>query len=318
LYIVGRQEREPHLEGFAKEILPMRPTHWARTASGFASWLLVLTLTGCGDSAGPSNGSLTVTETSDVGAAMADEVDQAVASITTEGAAFGVVAGQSAALFMGPATGCATVDNTTDSDGDGAPDNATFTFALPACSFTGFRGGTLEITGTIAIRDPTPTGADFNYLATLSDFQFKLTAPNPLFTYTATRNGTRNLTGDAQGVSLSNNITVVRSVPGRADAMVSHNLLLSFTPASGQSLALGQPLPDGTFTKSGTFTWSRAGITRTFTVTTVTPLTWDSSCTTDRKISAGEIHGTLSSGGYVKTVWTACGQDPTRTFVPAA
>ena len=42
----------------------------------------------------------------------------------------------------------ATVDDQTDTDGDFQPDDATYTFALPACSFTGFRGGRLDVTGT--------------------------------------------------------------------------------------------------------------------------------------------------------------------------
>jgi hypothetical protein len=110
---------------------------------------------------------------------------------------------------------------------------------------------------------------------------------------------------------------VVRSAPNRADATIVHNLLLTFTPAAGESLEFGAPLPDGTFTKSGTFTWSRGSVSRTFTVTTVEPLVWDASCTTDRKIASGEIHATLADGGYIRTVWTACGEDPARSFVPA-
>jgi hypothetical protein len=298
----------------------MRRTHWATMASAVAGSLLILGMTACGDSTNPSGSTvLSVSETNDIADAAADEVDQAVGSITTEGAAFSVAGRQSATAFYAPpGSGCATVDNTTDTDADGAPDDATFTFALPACSFTGFRGGTLEITGTINISDPTPAGADFNYLATLTNFQFKLTSPNLARTFTATRNGTRALSGNAAGVSLSNNITLVRSVPTRADATISHNLLLSFTPAAGEILALGQPLPNGTFTKSGTFTWSRGNLTLTFAVTTVDPLVWDASCTTDRKIASGEIHATLADGGYIKTVWTGCGQEPTRTFVRAA
>jgi hypothetical protein len=281
----------------------MRRAHWATMASAIAGSLLILGMSACGDSSNPSGATvLSVTETVDIADAIGDEVDQAVGSITSEGAGFG---------------GCATVNNTTDTDADGAPDDATFTFALPACSFTGFRGGMLEITGTINISDPTPNGADFNYLATLTNFQFKLTSPLSVRTFTATRNGTRALSGNAAGVSLSNTITLVRSAPNRADATISHNLLLSFTPAAGEFLALGQPLPNGTFTKSGTFTWSRGSITRTFTVTTVVPLVWDASCTTDRKIVAGEIHATLADGGYIKTVWTGCGQEPTRSFVRA-
>jgi hypothetical protein len=294
----------------------MRRTHWATMASAIAGSLLILGMTAC-DSTTPSGGTvLSVTETNDIADAAADEVDQAVGSITSEGAAFSVASRQSATAFFAiPGGGCATVDNTTDTDADGAPDNATFTFALPACSFNGFRSGTLEITGTINISDPTPNGADFNYLATLADFQFTLISPFPARTFTATRNGTRALSGNAAGVSLSNNIILVRSAPSRADATISHNLLLNSTPAAGQVLALGQPLPNGTFTQSGTFSWSRGDVSRTFTVTTVVPLVWNASCTTDRKIVAGEIHATLAEGGYIRTVWTGCGEEPTRAFV---
>jgi hypothetical protein len=286
----------------------MRRAHWATMASAMAGSLLILGMSACGDSTNPSDGTvLSVTETNDIADAAADEVDQAAGSITSEGSAFNAP----------PGGGCATVNNTTDTDADGAPDNATFTFALPACSFTGFRGGTLEITGTINISDPTPNGADFNYLATLTDFQFKLISPIASRTFTATRNGTRALSGNTAGVSLSNNIVLVRSVPNRADATISHNLLLDFTPAAGAVLALGQPLPNGTFTQSGTFTWSRADVSRTFTVTTVDPRVWDASCITDRKIVSGEIHATLAGGGYIRTVWTGCGEEPTRSFVRA-
>jgi hypothetical protein len=301
----------------------MRRTHWATMASAFTGSLLILGLAACGDGTSPGTGTLlSISETSDIAEATADEVDQAVGSLTNEGAAFGVVAGQSAAgrssaAAMAPGQGCATVDNTTDTDADGAPDNATWTFALPACSFTGFRGGTLEITGTIAVSDPTVNTADFNYATTLTDFQFKHISPNATRSFTATRNGTRTLTGDASEVSLTNNVTVVRSVPNRLDATVVHDLTLSFTAAAGQSLVMGEALPDGTFTKSGTLTWSRGQLSRAFTVSTVTPLVWDSSCTTDRKITSGEIHWTLPDGGYIKTVWTGCGIDPTRSFVRA-
>jgi hypothetical protein len=99
--------------------------------------------------------------------------------------------------------GCAEVSDSEDSDADGAPDAATFTFALPACSFTGFRGGTLEITGSIVLSDPTPDVPDFAYQATLADHSWQFTSPNQLRSYTAVRNGTRVLTGNAAGFSPS-------------------------------------------------------------------------------------------------------------------
>ena len=289
----------------------MRRTHWAVRASTLAGGAALLLVSACSDSTTPSTGTtIPAAEVSDIGAAAGDEVEQSVSALTNP-AAQGVVSPTAPA-------GCATVDDETDTDGDLAPDAATYTFALPACSFTGFRGGTLEVTGTIVLSDPTPEAPDLAATATLNDLTFAFTSPNASRTYTAVRNGTRTLTGNASGASLSNAITVVRSVPGRADATIVHNLLLTFTPAAGQSLVFGAPLPDGTFTKSGTFTWSRGTISRTFTVTTVEPLVWDASCTTDRKIASGEIHATLADGGYIRTVWSGCGEDPSRSYVPAS
>ncbi|HUQ15835.1 MAG TPA: hypothetical protein VM094_07250 [Gemmatimonadales bacterium] len=262
--------------------------------------LLVLSLAGCSDSNDPSSPALSEAETSDVAEAVADEGDQALE-----------------AVWLDP-QGCAEVSDSEDSDGDGAPDAATYTFALPACSFTGFRGGTLEITGTIVLSDPTPLVSDFAYQSSLTDFTWRFTSPSQQRSFAAVRNGTRVLTGNAAGLSLSNNVTVERTYPVRDPSTVSHNLQLTFTPADGESLTPGEPLPDGTFTKSGTFTWSRNGQTRTFVVTTVAPLEWDASCTTDRKIVAGETHATLGDGSYISTTWTGCGEDPTRTFVPVS
>ena len=114
--------------------------------------------------------------------------------------------------------------------------------------------------------------------ATLTDLPFKYTNPSATLTFSALRNGTRTLTGNAQGAALSNQVTVVRSAPGRQDASVTHNLLLSFTPATGQSLVVRRSrCRTGRSRGPGTFTWTRGGVSRTFTVTTVTPLVWDSS-----------------------------------------
>ncbi len=301
----------------------MRRTLWATTASTLAA-ALVIGLSACSDSTNPSGGTtISASEANDIGEAVADEIDQSIGSLSVDGAAAGKASAQTAASFSvagltPPGTSCAAVSNTTDTDNDGAPDLATYTFALPACSFTGFRGGSLEITGTVDLSDPTPLDFDFAFQATLHDLQFKFTGPRSNLTYTAVRNGTRVLTGNAAGASLSNAITVQRTFPVRQPATVTHNLLLSFTPTEGQSLVPGQPLPSGTFVKSGTFTWSRASVTRTFAVTTVDPLVWDASCTTDRKIASGEIHATLGDGSYVRTVWSGCGVDPVRTFVAAS
>jgi hypothetical protein len=270
---------------------------WVAFARAVAGATLATALASCSDTGGPADDAIPSAEVADIGEAVGDEGDQGVDA-------------------LGPIRrGCATVDDLTDSDHDGAPDQATLTYALPACHLTGFRGGTLDLTGAIVLSDPTPSAADFAYQASLEDFTWAYTAPGGTRSYSATRNGTRVLSGNAQGLSLSNTIAVTRSYPVRPTASVSHNLLLQFIPTGGASLQRGEPLPDGTFVESGTLTWSRSGRSRTFTVSTVAPLVWDASCTTDRKIASGEIRLTLSDGRYVRVVWSGCGEDPERSFV---
>jgi len=271
------------------------------------AWVtLVLAAAACSDSTTPSSGStLSASDVSDIGFAEGDEVEQAASALSTP-----ITQGVGV-----PGHGCATVDDATDTDGDLVPDHATYTFALPACSFTNFRGGSLDVTGTVTLSDPTPDAAGLYATATLDDLTFSFTNPDQRRTYSAVRNGTLTLSGNAQGASLSNQVTVVRSWPNRADATVTHDLLVTFTPDAGQTLAFGVPLPSGSFTRSGTFTWARGSVSLTFTVTTVAPLVWDASCTTDRKIASGETHATLSNGSYVRTVWNGCGEDPVRTLV---
>lgn len=262
-----------------------------------AACAAVLVLNACNDASAPAGETIPSAEAADIGEAMGDEADQAVAAIEPV------------------RSGCASVDDLSDSDHDGAPDQATFTYALPACRFIGFRGGTLELTGTIVLSDPTPSAADFAWEATLHDFTWAYTEPGGGRSFTATRNGTRALNGNAAGLSLGNTVTVVRTYPLRAPGTVSHNLLLQFTPAAGETLRRDQPLPDGTLVESGTLTWSRGGRSRTFTVSTPVPLVWDASCSADRKIASGEIRLALADGGYVRVVWSGCGQDPERSFV---
>ena len=292
----------------------MNGTRLTRVACLVGGGMLALALGACGDSSAPSGGDVIPSaEVQDIGEAAADEVDQGVAALES----VSLEATTPFLPFRPLAAGCAEVSNTTDTDGDGAPDDATFTFALPACSFTGYRGGALDVTGSIGLSDPTPNAADFAWQATLNDFTWSYTSPGGGESFTAVRNGTRVLTGNADGLSLTNTITVVRSYPIRPQGTVTHNLLLQFTPTEGETLQRGQPLPDGTITKSGTLTWSRSTRSRTFTVTTVEPLVWDASCTTDRKIASGEIRMTLPDGGYLRVVWTGCGENPVRSFLPA-
>ena len=281
-----------------------------RTREGTSLALLaagLVLLAGCSDSSSPSGDSLDAAEAGDVALTEVDELQQSVATLSPREAVGGAL----------DVPDCAEVSGGGDADDDGTPDERTFTFGPPACHFTGYHGGTLDITGAVVVSDPTPAAADFSRQTELEDFTWTVTGPNANMSYSAVRNGTRLLSGNAAGVSLSNTVTLVRSFNDRAAGTVVHNLLVTFTPDAGESLVRGEPLPSGTIEKSGTLSWSRNGRSRTFAVSTVEPLVWDASCVAEWKVVSGEIRATLGNGGYVRTVWTGCGVAPERSFVPA-
>ena len=272
----------------------------------------------CSDSASPIDTTAGVQQDAlDLGSASADETELALDAL---GGADGAMSMSLMSSPSGPALLrplCATVSSTADTDGDGIRDNATFTYALPACSFTGWRGGTVELTGVISISDPDPAPS-FAYLLTYDNFRWQYTAPNAVDSWSATRNGSRTLTATASQLSLGNQVSIVRTFAHRGDATVAHNTLLVFTPDAGAALVRGEPLPSGSAVKSGQVTFNRNGNVRSFTVNTVTPLHYDATCTTAPRISAGEVHYELADGSYVKVLWPGCGQPAVRTWVPAS
>lgn len=289
----------------------------ARARLAWAALIGVTFLGACSEGTSPT----------DTGGVQQDAVDMASASADETELAIDALAGANDALSMSlmsppPAPAllvplCATVSSTADTDGDGIRDNASFTYALPACSFTGWRGGVVELTGVISISDPDPAPS-FAYLLSYDNFRWQYTAPNATDSWSATRNGSRTLTATQSQLSLSNQVSIVRTFARRGDATVSHNTLIAFTPDAGTALVRGEPLPSGTAVKSGQVTFSRNGEVRTFSVSTVTPLRYDASCTAAPRIAAGEVHFALSDGSYMKVLWTGCGQPAVRTWVPAA
>jgi hypothetical protein len=290
---------------------------------GTVAGLCGVLLLGACSSGDPIDGDDAATEALAVDAAQASADETELAADALHGASYALSVNERTvhstgigALYV-PRALCATVSSTADSDGDGVRDNSTYTYALPACSFEGWRGGTVELTGSIAISDPDPAPS-FAYQLTYDDFQWKYTSPNRLNSWSATRNGSRRLTATASQLTLSNQVSIVRTFAIRADATVSQNTQLAYTPDTGSSLTVGQPLPSGTAVKSGQVTISRNAVVRSFTVNTITPLRFDATCATAPRITAGEIHYELTSGGYAKVTWSGCGVLPVVEWVAPA
>jgi hypothetical protein len=304
---------------------------WRRPMSSARRWFLMAAVTlavglaACSDTNAPGGDDLSASEASDAGDAMADEIGDVADAMDLDVIDGGeqLLAqphdGLSFRLAGPPHAGCASISSLLDSDGDGTPDDATFTYTLPDCHFVESNGATLELTGVITVTDPMPDVPGLGRTAQLADFTRAVTRPGAP-SFVAVRNGTRQRSGSESSLTLNNNVTVHRTVEGRDMATIVHTLQFVFDPEAGSTVEPGEPLPDGTITVSGALNWSRDGHVRDFTVSTASPLVYDASCAGSRRdrIASGELRWALPGGRVIVTTWTACGVPPTRRVLDVA
>lgn len=266
---------------------------------------------------------LTGSQMTEIGLASSDELDASLSAITMSdeftpiGFAPAVAMANSPMSHVPGLPDCATINPNPpeDADGDGIPDDATITFDCHRA----VRGGTFDHTGELRIQDTNPENA-FDLTETLTNIVWAFTDNNHgAWTFSATRNGTRSRSGTADGATLSEDMTIVRSRPGKDDATIHRAGTVTFTPAEGSTLAMHQPLPSGTFTVEGSQSWERGTESFSFTVTTVTPLAYNAACTlTHQRIEAGQLRFDATVNGhtgYLLLTWTSCGMPPSREWV---
>ncbi len=288
---------------------------WTRLTP-LAAAITSAVLIGCGGDiltgAGPAD-----ELTRDVGVTLRDEVEAALGSLTLgtslEPIGTAPAADSTTALLVAP---CVSPSSPTDSDGDGVPDDATYIFTAPPCEFTGWRGGTLDIVGTLQIQDPTPTDAGFGYDATLTRLRSRFTSADAKVIYDIYRNGTRTLGGSVSGLLLTADLQVLRTFAGHPDAAIDKRWTMNFTPAA--PLQINGPLPSGTLDIAGTADWVRGNEHFNMVVTTPTPLQYEMSCTdTVQRIRSGELRAAGTFGdmeGVVVVTWRECGSEPRFSF----
>lgn len=215
--------------------------------------------------------------------------------------------------------GCPSVSSTTDSDADGIPDDAAFSFTNPPCTSNTFFGGTLAVTGTVRVQDSSQA-TDTAYTLTLTNLAWQFTDTAGTLTYTATRDGKRSRAGNDSAITLAVTDTVKRARPQiTAVATIAKELVWNFVATTPGTIQVDQPLPEGSVTVSGNWHWKRSTEDWTLTVATVTPLVYDPTCTTTaQRFTAGRVTMTGTIGGVPGTLridWSACGKLPTRTFI---
>ncbi|MDQ6886529.1 MAG: hypothetical protein M3068_04455 [Gemmatimonadota bacterium] len=205
-----------------------------------------------------------------------------------------------------------------DTDGDHVPNDVTVSFTLPDCHF-GDQLASLDITGSVRLVDPAPATPGFAMNTTLTNLRFSVVRLGT--TAWVNTSGTRAVSASASGLSLSDALTITADSAGRSLGTLVDSYGATFTPASGQSLAIGQPLPNGAFVPSGGVSWSRGAISYSFSMVTTTPLQYDASCgiASGSRFSAGEVHAVITSNGkrgYLRLTWRDCAA-PVALFVPA-
>lgn len=220
---------------------------------------------------------------------------------------------------MGPVVDCLVIEPLPpeDPDGDGIPTRLALRFDPDPCVLG--RGRTaLEFSGSITVVDPVPDVAGYDVDETIDHLGFAHTLPNGR-AITLVRNGTRGVRQDTGNNRLTavERLTSSHTTPGRAFQEASVDWTLTFD--GDDAIVFRQPIPSGSLTIEGDWSFANQTHNRMFNVTTVTPLRYDATCSAVRPIlrfSEGQIRKTLMRDGVARAVitltWTGCGVEPTR------
>lgn len=296
-------------------------------AAGLLSALTAtLVLAACGGGT-DENPSLDTQTANAVGVTLAAQVAGAPTSFTATGVSSGSVGGgffgvraQGLARWAAPSlapnlvsrTCSPSVDDPTDTDGDGVPDDATFTFSQANCTT-----GNFYITGLINISDVT---AAVGYDATFTNFLAYISSQNGDF-FSIKVNGTHGVAGTpTTGILSENLVTAVNGKSGTQtlSGSLSNNWTLQFDAAQGQNIVMDDVLPDGDFTIQGNFTYNINGQRFAFSVRTESALVFDSTCVLANPFSSGELRAHLGGPNgtvFVKVTYNGCGVDPTVVLI---
>jgi hypothetical protein len=275
-----------------------------------AAGVLAAVLAACGDSTDPDSDPLPDNAATAVGLTARDNVEASLDAFFP--------ARLLQPFSTGPADDpCVTPSSSAETDGDGVPDDASYTFTAPPCRYAGVRGFSLDVVGQLRIVDPVPETPGFGANLSLTALRFSLSAEDTDKNYSVVRNGTMALTGSPAALDLTTELQVVRTFTGLPDAAVELVWTVGFDPEN--TLQINQPLPNGSVTLSGEVGWTRGNESFDLTITTATPLHYAASCDAiGQRFDGGELRVSGTFGetpGYVRIVWEDCGDDPGIEFV---
>ena len=283
--------------------------------------LLAFVAAGCAPDRPTAQGtpSLSDAEAQLVGHEVAGEVEDVAGSFTLGGLLMpsfpsaGLVAGD--AVQPSSTATCPTISPNppVDTDGDRIPDDLTISFTLPDCSFVFRNGLTVETTGSIHITDLSPT--DFGIRVVFADLNHKLTREGGV-TFESNLNGARQVLRSASQFELHDSTTVDFESSEHGAAQLAKAWAVTFVADAGQTFDVMRRLPSGDLTVNGNMSRTRGTTSHSFSVTTLTPLHHDATCTVRPAFTSGELtvvktgpDGTVT----IHIVFSGCGVEPTVT-----
>jgi hypothetical protein len=222
------------------------------------------------------------------------------------------VAPMPGAPALGPSSATCTPTRTpsppTNSDGDPVPDSVRIDFT--GCTFTG-DGHTATLSGSIDIVDPTPTTPDRAFRTRSNAFTRTVTNTTTGTTRSVVENGVRSVVGTADQIQLLDTMRTDYTYGTGATASHDRKWAATFVADQAGSIQMGSRLPSGTWSVSGSSTWTSGTNSYSLSVTTGDPLHYNASCSVEPRFDSGKLTAVVTKGTASTTVtiqFTACGQ----------
>ncbi len=296
----------------------MRTVHHSLLALACAAVVLVLGVNACSTDHGtaPATPIVSQAQAESLAKTVVSDVVSEMGTATLEGAAAAPAAATPpfATAPMGTSLGSQCIPakspaSPLDSDHDGVPDSVRFDYAGCVISYP---LAIDSLSGTIDLIDPTPLTADHAVERVFTNFR-RATLNLVSGARTAvTDNGVRTASHDMTRLRTSEtNFRTDYVYASGATAEHVRTWTSLFTADVAGSIQPNALLPSGTWTVTGTSSWTRGHSSYSLTVTTNPPLHYNASCTTAPRFDAGTITAVVTSGTRTMTVsiqFTACGQ----------
>src|SRR5438067_3903709 len=195
----------------------------------------------------------------------------------------------------------------TSSDGDPVPDSVRVDFT--GCTFTG-DGHTVTLSGSIDIVDPTPATTDRAFRTRSNAFTRTVTNSTGTIR-SVVENGVCSVVPTADQVQLADTMTTEYTFASGTTASHVRKWLATFAADQAGSIQMGSRLPSGTWTISGSSTYTSGTNSYSLSVTTGDPLHYNTSCSVEPRFDSGTLTAVVTKAGVSTTVtihFTACGQ----------